>query len=64
MNGKINLFQCSDTSDKKPHYKGFISIDGVDHEFAVWPASTGNGWSGTYKPKQEYKKPEEPPQEF
>lgn len=49
--GKINFTQCQDTNGKKPHYKGFLTIGDEVHEFAVWPAKTGNGWSGRYKPK-------------
>jgi hypothetical protein len=51
MTGKINFTQCQDTSGKKPHFKGFITIGSEVHEFAVWPAKNGNGWSGTHKPK-------------
>lgn len=52
--GYINLFQNTDISGKKPHFKGYIKIDGVDHEFALWPAKDGKkGFSGKYKPKQE-----------
>lgn len=53
MEGKINLFEAKDKSGKRPHFKGFISINGEDHEFAVWPAKNGNGYSGGYKPKQQ-----------
>lgn len=57
--GKINFTESQDKSGKKPHFKGFITIADQVHEFAVWPAKTGNGWSGTYKPKgQQYVKPE------
>lgn len=49
--GRINFTQCQDTNGKKPHFKGFLTIGDEVHQFAVWPAKTGNGWSGTYKPK-------------
>lgn len=51
--GKINMQECADKTGKKPHYRGFITIDGVDHVYALWPASSGNGFSGKYKPKEE-----------
>lgn len=54
MEGRISLFECQDKSGKRPHYKGYISINGEDHEFAVWPAKNGGkGFSGGYKPKQQ-----------
>lgn len=38
----------------KPFYRGFIKIDGVDHEFALWPAKDGKkGFVGKYKPKED-----------
>jgi len=54
--GYITLFVNADgmnqPSSKKPHYKGFIKIEGVDHEFALWPAKDDKkGFSGKYKPK-------------
>lgn len=52
MEGKINFFECRDKTGKKPHYKGFVEIGGEEHELAVWPAKSGNGWSGKYKPKR------------
>lgn len=62
MEGRIN-FTGSETQDgKRPCFKGFLTIGDEVHEFAVWPAKSGNGWSGTYKPKGEkgaYKKPEQ-----
>ena len=50
----INLFPQDDyAGTNRPHYKGFLKIDGVDHEFALWPAKEGKkGFSGKYKPKQ------------
>lgn len=51
--GYVNLFICDDTSGNKPSFKGFFKIDGVDHEFALWPAKDGKkGFSGKYKPKE------------
>jgi hypothetical protein len=56
MEGKINFFANEHEGTTRPHYKGYLEIEvdgvGVVHEFAVWPAKTGNGWSGRYKPKQ------------
>lgn len=53
MEGKLNFREQEDKSGKKPHFKGFITIDGEEHEFAAWPAKNGNGFSGNFKPKQE-----------
>jgi hypothetical protein len=52
--GYINLFVQDDyAGTNRPHYKGFLKIDGVEHEFALWPAREGKkGFSGKYKPKQ------------
>lgn len=51
LEGKINFYASEDTSNNKPHFKGFIDIGGKVHEFAVWPAKNGKGWSGRYKEK-------------
>ena len=52
--GYVNLFQNEHEGTNRPHYKGYIKIDGVDHEFALWPNKDGKkGYSGKYKPKQE-----------
>ena len=56
MEGNIALFEVRDKSGNKPHYKGFLKIGGEDHEFAVWPSKSGNGFSGRYKPKPEGEK--------
>lgn len=53
MEGKINFYACDDISNNKPSHRGFVEIGGVVHEFAVWPAKSGKGWSGKYKPKGE-----------
>lgn len=37
--------------DNKPHYRGFLKIDGIEHEFALWPKEGKKGFSGKYKPK-------------
>ena len=58
--GRINFTQCPDTNGKKPHYKGYLIIGDEVHEFAVWPAKTGNGYSGMYKPKGERQAPPVP----
>ena len=60
--GYINLFEQEDfAGTNRPHYKGYLKIDGVDHEFALWPAKDGKkGFSGKYKPKQERPAPAEP----
>lgn len=51
--GYVNLFVNEDTSGKKPHFKGYLKIDGVDHEFALWPAKDGKkGFSGKYKVRE------------
>lgn len=51
MEGKISLFEQTDKSGKRPHFKGYLTIDGQDHEYALWPAKSGNGFSGQYRPK-------------
>lgn len=52
MEGYVNLFINDHEGTNKPHYKGYFKIDGVDHEFALWPAKEGKkGFSGKYKPK-------------
>ncbi len=49
----INMFECDDKDGRKPHYKGYITLGGVDYQFALWPKDNGKGYSGTVKPKQE-----------
>lgn len=53
MEGFIDIFECEDKSGKKPHFKGYIKINGENHEFAVWPSQKHRGYSGKYKPKVE-----------
>ena len=52
MEGYVNLFVQENVSGtNRPHYKGYLKIDGVDHEFALWPNKDGKqGFSGKYKP--------------
>jgi len=51
--GWINLFVNAQNAGNKPHYSGYLKIDGVDHEFALWPAKEGKkGFTGKYKPRQ------------
>ncbi len=52
--GYMSLFVQEDfAGTNRPHYKGYIKIDDVDHEFALWPAKEGKkGFTGKYKPKQ------------
>lgn len=51
--GYVNLFLNEHEGTNRPHYKGYFKIDGVDHEFALWPVKEGKkGFSGKYKPKQ------------
>jgi hypothetical protein len=61
-NGKINIFQPDNTTGNRPHWKGYITIDDVVHELAMWPAKSGKGYSGTYKPKESYTPAAEPTQ--
>lgn len=50
--GYVSLFANEDTGGNKPHFKGYIKIEGVEHEFALWPAKEGKkGFNGKYKPK-------------
>lgn len=52
--GYVNLFANEHEGTNRPHFKGYIKIEGVDHEFALWPNKDGKkGYSGKYKPKQE-----------
>lgn len=52
--GYINLFLNEHEGTNRPHYKGYIKIEGVEHEFALWPAKEGKkGFTGKYKPKQQ-----------
>ena len=51
--GYVTLF-VNQPDGNKPHFKGYIKIDGVDHEFALWPAKDGKkGFTGKYAPKQD-----------
>lgn len=51
--GCVNLFENDHDNTNRPHFKGYLKIDGVDHEFALWPNKDGKkGFSGKYKPKQ------------
>lgn len=60
--GFVNLFMCDDTSGNKPTFKGYMKIEGIDHEFALWPAKNGKkGFSGKYKPKTQ--RPQQEPTE-
>jgi hypothetical protein len=62
MEGFIDLYQNDDTSGNRPHFRGFLKIDGVKHEFALWPAKEGRkGYSGKYKPHTERQAPVEKP---
>lgn len=52
MEGYVNLFDNEHDGTNRPHFKGYIKIDGIDHEFALWPNKDGKkGYSGKYKPK-------------
>ncbi len=51
--GYITLFDNTPAEGNRPHYKGYLKIDGVEHEFALWPAKDGKkGFSGKYKPRE------------
>lgn len=50
---RINFKACEDTSNNKPHFKGFISVGDKVYEFGAWPAKNGNGFSGKVRPKGE-----------
>ena len=53
--GFIDLFQVDRPDGNKPHYKGFIKLNGEKLEFACWPAKSGKPgvYSGKVKPAQE-----------
>ena len=57
--GYLNLFVQEDyAGTNRPHYKGFFKIDGIDHEFALWPNREGKkGFSGKFKPKELHGQP-------
>lgn len=60
MEGFIDLYESTDKTGNKPHYRGFLKINGEKHEFALWPAKEGRkGFSGKYKPHVEREKTEE-----
>lgn len=53
VEGYVNLFENEHAGTNRPHFKGYMKIDGVDHEFALWPAKEGKkGYSGKFKPKE------------
>lgn len=57
--GKINMQECEDKTNKRPHFKGFVTLaDGSEFTYALWPARSGNGFSGTIEPKQDKPQPE------
>jgi hypothetical protein len=50
--GPIVIIPMEDVSGKKPHFRGFLRINGEDHELSAWPAlNGGKGFSGSFKPK-------------
>lgn len=51
MLAKFTLWK-NDKGGKQPVFKGFITIDGTEHEIAVWNRDKG-GWTGKIGPKQE-----------
>jgi len=33
-------------NDRAPDYRGSFTLNGVEYNLALWPAKSGNGWSG------------------
>ncbi|CAB5212817.1 hypothetical protein UFOVP191_26 [uncultured Caudovirales phage] len=54
----VTLFDSTPAEGNRPHYKGFLKIDGVEHEFALWPSKSGKGFTGRAKLKGD--KPQAP----
>jgi hypothetical protein len=52
---RINVYMVNNPKERAPHIKGFITINGVVHEVALWPAKNGKdgSYSGNFKPKQD-----------
>jgi len=49
--------------DNKPNYKGFIKIEGIEYELAVWKSKSGKAYNiriqEKYQPSAELHKPNE-----
>lgn len=54
LEGFIDLFECDDRSGNKPHFRGYVKINGEKAKFAVWPAKSGKAgvYSGKVQPEQ------------
>ena len=57
----VTLFDNTPAKDNRPHYKGYLKIDGAEHEFALWPSKSGKGFTGRAKPKEAKKTGEQTP---
>lgn len=70
----ITVIQNFNPEGAKPHFRGFVKIDGAEYEFAAWPAKSGKPgvFTGKLSPKkstsdskqqaaQSYQKPISPP---
>lgn len=50
---RITILQQQNPEGNRPHFKGFITLDGKEYEFGAWPSKSGKAgvFSGTLKPK-------------
>lgn len=39
-------------NDRAPDYRGSFTLDGKEYNFSLWPAKSGNGWSGKIEERQ------------
>ena len=46
-------------NDKAPDYKGSFTLENKEYNFALWPAKSGNGYSGKIQPREVKKQEEE-----
>jgi len=61
MDNKITLFVNKDATpeNKKPYYKGYLTVNGAQQEFACWPAKNGKPdvYTGTWREKKIFNPP-------
>lgn len=49
------MWKNPEEGSNRPHFTGFVTINGVEYEFATWPAKSGKDgvYTGKLKLKQE-----------
>ena len=59
LSGFIDLFQAENPEGNRPHFKGFLKINGQKLEFACWPAKSGKPgvYSGKVTPERQQHQP-------